>query len=127
MTTTVRDVMSTDLVTVEPSTMMIDASTAMSTARVGSVLVLEQGALVGIFTERDILSAFERVRADPARVSPVSNAMTRNPLTIGPDATVGEAMDKMLDGGFRHLPIIDGGHLMGIVSMRDLARSISKG
>ena len=127
MATTVRDVMSTDLVTVEPSTMMIDASTAMSTARVGSVLVLEQGALVGIFTERDILSAFERVRADPARVSPVSNAMTRNPLTIGPDATVGEAMDKMLDGGFRHLPIIDGGHLMGIVSMRDLARSISKG
>ncbi len=127
MMTTVRDVMSTDLVTVEPSTMMIDAAAAMSSARVGSVLVLEEGALVGIFTERDILSAFERIRADPARVSPVSKAMTWNPLTIGPDATVGEAMDRMLDGGFRHLPVMDGGTLVGIVSMRDLARSISKG
>jgi hypothetical protein len=98
MTTTVRDVMSTDLVTVEPSTMMTEAAAAMSSARVGSVLVLEEGALVGIFTERDILSAFEQSRADPARVSPVSKGTTRNPLTIGPDATVGEAMDKMLDG-----------------------------
>jgi Predicted signal-transduction protein containing cAMP-binding and CBS domains len=127
MTTTVRDVMSTDLVTVAPSTMMIDAAAAMSSARAGSVLVLEEGALVGIFTERDILSAFERSRADPARVSAVSKLMTWNPLTIGPDATVGEAMDSMLDGGFRHLPVMDGGTLVGIVSMRDLARSISKG
>jgi CBS domain-containing protein len=127
MTTTVRDVMSTDLVTVEPSTMMTEAAAAMSSAGVGSVLVLEEGALVGIFTERDILSAFEQFRADPARVSPVSKGTTRNPLTIGPDATVGEAMDKMLDGGFRHLPVMDGRTLVGIVSMRDLARSISKG
>jgi CBS domain-containing protein len=127
MTTIVRDVMSTDLVTVEPSTMMTEAAAAMSSAGVGSVLVLEEGALVGIFTERDILSAFEQFRADPARVSPVSKGTTRNPLTIGPDATVGEAMDKMLDGGFRHLPVMDGRTLVGIVSMRDLARSISKG
>jgi CBS domain-containing protein len=127
MATIVREVMHTDLVTVGPSTMMIDAAAAMSSARVGSVLVLEEGALVGIFTERDILSAFERTRADPARVSPVSKGMTWNPLTIGPDATVGEAMDRMLDGGFRHLPVMDGGTLVGIVSMRDLARSISKG
>ena len=119
--------MSTDLVTVGPSTMMIEASAAMVSAQVGSVLVLEEGALVGIFTERDILSAFEQVRADPARVSPVSKGMTSDPLTIDPDATVGEAMDRMLDGGFRHLPVMDGGKLVGIVSMRDLARSISKG
>ena len=127
MTTRVRDVMTDDLVTVQPSTMMTEAAAAMSSARVGSVLVLEEGALVGIFTERDILSAFEQFRADPARMSPVSKGMTWNPLTIGPDATVGEAMDRMLDGGFRHLPIMDGGTLVGIVSMRDLARGISRG
>jgi CBS domain-containing protein len=57
--TTVREVMSTDLVTVEPSTMLIEAVRAMSKARVGSVLVLEDGALVGIFTERDVLRAFD--------------------------------------------------------------------
>src|SRR5438093_10160379 len=91
MTTTVRDVMSADVVTVEPSTMMTEAAAAMSSAGVGSLLVLEDGGLVGIFTERDILSAFEQLRADPARVSPVSKGMTRDPLTIGPDATVGEA------------------------------------
>jgi len=52
--------------------------------------------------------------------------MTSDPQTIAPEATVGEAMDRMLDGGFRHLPVIDGDTLVGIVSMRDLARSISK-
>jgi CBS domain-containing protein len=119
--------MSTDLVTVEPSTMMIEAVRGMSQARVGSVLVLEDGALVGIFTERDVLRAFDQMHADPARVSPVSKGMTSDPLTIGPNATVGEAMDRMLDGGFRHLPVMEGGTLVGIVSMRDLARSISKG
>jgi CBS domain-containing protein len=127
MPTAVRDVMSADLVTVSPTTMMIDAATQMSSARVGSVLVLDGGQLVGIFTERDILAAFERSRADPVRVSAVSEGMTFDPQTITADASLGEAMDRMLEGGFRHLPVTDGGSLVGIVSMRDLARNISKG
>src|SRR6266480_4145660 len=125
--TTVREVMSTDLVTTKPSTTMAEAVRAMSKARVGSVLVLQDGALVGIFTERDVLRAFDQMHADPARVSLVSKGMTPDPLMIGPNATVGEAMDMMLDGGFRHLPVMEAGTLVGIVSMRDLARSISKG
>ena len=127
MGTTVREVMSTDLVTVEPSRIMIEAARAMSRAQVGSVLVMEGDALVGILTERDILRAFDDTNADRARVSAVSKRMTGDPLTIDPEATVGEAMDRMLDGGFRHLPVMEGGTLVGIVSMRDLARSISKG
>lgn len=124
--TTVRDVMSTELVTVEASTLMMDVAVAMSSARVGSAVVMDQGRFVGIFTERDILTAFSSSLADPARVSPVSKIMTPNPRTIGPDATVGEAMDAMLDGGFRHLPVIEGEKLVGIVSMRDLARAVTK-
>ena len=124
--TTVREVMSTDLVTVKPSTMTVEAVGAMGKAGVGSVLVVEDDALLGIFTERDVLRAFDQMHADPARVSPISKGMTREPQTIDPDATVGEAMDRMLDGGFRHLPVIDSDSLVGIVSMRDLARSISK-
>jgi len=124
--TVVREVMSTDLIKVQPSTMTIEAVAAMSKAGVGSVLVIEDDALLGIFTERDVLRAFDRMHADPARVSPISKGMTSDPQTIAPDATVGEAMDRMLDGGFRHLPVIDGDTLVGIVSMRDLARSISK-
>ena len=124
--TVVREVMSTDLITVAPSAMIIQAVGAMSKAGVGSVLVLEDGALMGILTERDVLRAFDQMHADPARVSPISKGMTRDPQTIDADATVGEAMDRMLEGGFRHLPVMDGGALVGIVSMRDLARSISK-
>ena len=125
--TAVREVMSTDLITVAPSAMISQAVAAMSKAGVGSVLVLEDGALVGILTERDVLRAFDQMHADPARVSPISRGMTRDPQTIDQDATVGAAMDRMLDGGFRHLPVMEGGTLVGIVSMRDLARSISKG
>src|SRR2546422_7030081 len=116
--TTVREVMSNDLVTVNPSTMMIEAVKAMSMAAIGSVLVLQDGALVGIFTERDVLRAFDQMHADPARVSLISKSMTSDPLTVGPNATVGEAMDMMLDGGFRHLPVMEAGMLVGIVSMR---------
>ncbi len=119
--------MSTDLVTVQPSTTMAQAVAAMSKARVGSVLVLEDGALLGIFTERDVLRAFNQMHADPARVSTISKGMTLEPQTIDADATVGEAMDRMLDGGFRHLPVIDGEKLVGVISLRDLALSISKG
>ncbi|MGE5225472.1 MAG: cyclic nucleotide-binding/CBS domain-containing protein [Planctomycetaceae bacterium] len=126
MSATIRDVMEIELVTVAPTTMMIEAAGAMSSARVGSVLVLDEGRLVGILTERDILGAFERSRADPARVSPVSACMTPDPQTIAADATVGQALDQMLSGGFRHLPVLDGEALVGVVSMRDLARSISK-
>ena len=124
--TAVRELMSTDLVIVEPTTMMHQAVGAMSKAGVGSVLVLEGDALLGIFTERDVLRAFEQMHADPARVSPISKGMTRDPQTVDANATVGEAMDRMLDGGFRHLPVMDGATLVGIVSMRDLVRSMSR-
>jgi CBS domain-containing protein len=125
--TTVREVMSKELVTVDPSINLIEAAREMSTGRVGSVLVLQEGLLVGIFTERDILRALaDSPSADLARVSPVSTRMVRDPVTIGPDATAGEALDRMLVGGFRHLPVIEGSALVGVVSMRDLAKSISK-
>ncbi|MGQ0669185.1 MAG: CBS domain-containing protein [Actinomycetota bacterium] len=119
--------MSTELVTVEPSVNVTQAARAMSTGRAGSVLVLQDGSLVGIFTERDIVRALAHYsKADAARVSSVSRWMTRDPVTIGPDATVGEALDRMLSGGFRHLPVMEGDTLVGVVSMRDLAKRIAK-
>jgi CBS domain-containing protein len=126
MATSIRDVMSTDLVTVNPSTMLFEAARVMSAAHVGSVLVMEGDTLTGIFTERDVLQAFQHMRADPARVSPVSDRMTPDPVTISPDASVGKALDRMLDGGFRHLPVVEDSRVVGVVSMRDLARSMAK-
>ena len=119
--------MSTELLTVDPSTNLIEAARAMSIGRSGSVLVLEESSLVGIFTERDILRAMANsAKADLARVSSVSKWMTKDPVTIGPDVTVAEALNQMLFGGFRHLPVKDGDAVVGVVSMRDLAESIAK-
>lgn len=124
--TTVRDIMSTELVTVDPSANVTEAARAMSAGRSGSVLVRQEGSLVGIFTERDILRALAHSpKADVARVSSVAQWMSRDPVTIGPDATVGEALNQMLFGGFRHLPVMEGDAVVGIVSMRDLAKSIA--
>ena len=125
--TTVERIMSTELITVDPSANLMAAAGAMSAGGAGSVLVLRDGALVGIFTERDFLRALGySSSADQARVSPVSKWMTRDPMTIGPDTTVAEALNRMLFGGFRHLPVRDGDVLVGMVSMRDLARSIAE-
>lgn len=123
---TVREIMSTELLTVDPTTNLIEAAHAMSVGRAGSVLVLESSSLVGIFTERDILRAIaSSASADLARVSSVSRWMTKDPVTIGPDVTVAEALNQMLFGGFRHLPVMEGNVVVGVISMRDLAESIA--
>lgn len=125
--TTVREIMSAELVTVDPTVNLMEAARAMSVGRVGSVLVLDEGSLIGIFTERDIMRALaEHPSADAARTSVVSKAMTPDPVTIGPDASVGESLDLMLSRGFRHLPVMENDVVVGVVSMRDLAKSLAK-
>ena len=118
---TVAEVMSTALVTAEPMTSVSAAATWMSVHRVGSVLVLAKGSLTAIFTERDV------VRAVSAHVDGAGDAiedwMTRNPATISRRATVDEALDVMIAGGFRHLPVVEAETPVGLVSMRDLCRT----
>jgi CBS domain-containing protein len=126
--TTVREIMSTELATVDPSTQLTEAARVMSAARAGSVVVIDDGTLVGIFTERDILRALgNSSTADLARVSNVSKWMARDPVTVGPETTVAEALNQMLFGGFRHLPVMEGDSVVGMVSMRDLAKSMAGG
>lgn len=123
---TVREIMSRELVRADPSTNMVGAARQMATAHVGSVLVMDGGSLIGILTERDILRALaSSSSADAARVSPVTAWMTPDPEAIHPDAPAAEALDRMLFGGFRHLPVVDGEEVVGLVSMRDLARRLS--
>jgi CBS domain-containing protein len=125
--TTVREIMAEELVTVDPSVNVLAAAHAMSTGHAGSALVIQDGALVGIITERDLLGAIAQTSsADAVRVSAVSRWMTSDPVTVPPDISVGEALDRMLAGGFRHLPVVEGDRVVGVISMRDLARSISK-
>ena len=117
--------MSIELVTVFPHASVAEAAAIMSARHVGSAIVLddEEGALVGIFTERDILRA---LGSDfDAAAHTVAEWMTKDPATIEADATVTEALNRMLEEGFRHLPVLETGDLVGIVSLRDLSRGSS--
>lgn len=120
---TIRDIMSGELVTVNPSTTVAEAATTMAERRVGSALVLEDG-LVGIFTERDIVRALSQDFDAPGH--PVEQWMTRNPTTISPDSPVQEALDMMLSAGFRHLPVMEGDQVIGVVSIRDLSKATAE-
>jgi CBS domain-containing protein len=119
--TAVREVMNEQLVTVEPSTSVAAAVTVMGMQRVGAVLVMETARLEGIFTERDLVRAMSYDVS--ASSQPVAHWMTRNPVTVGPEASVEEALEIMLAGHFRHLPVTDGETLVGVVSIRDLSRA----
>jgi CBS domain-containing protein len=121
--TTVGEIMSKDLITVDPTATVAEAATIMGEHHAGSALVLDGETLSGIFTERDIVRALGE-HFDAAG-HPVSHWMTRNPVTIGPDADVHDALDRMLTGGFRHLPVMDGDRVVGLVSMRDLSKATS--
>ena len=120
--TAVREVMTEQLVTVEPSTSVAAAVTVMGIQRVGAVLVMENAKLEGIFAERDLVRALSYdIRA--AASQPVAQWMTQNPVTVGPEANVEQALEIMLAGHFRHLPVTEGESLVGIVSIRDLSKA----
>src|SRR5712691_11400733 len=119
--TAVREVMTAQLVTVEPATSVAAAVTVMGMQRVGAVLVMDKARLEGIFTERDLVRALSYDIG--ASSQPVAQWMTRNPVAVGPEASVEEALEIMLAGHFRHLPVMEGERLVGVVSIRDLSRA----
>jgi CBS domain-containing protein len=121
--TAIREIMSADLVTVSPGSTVAEAATVMGGHHVGSALVMEDDALIGIFTERDILRALSQDFDAPTHH--VSQWMTRDPVTVGPDSSADEALQLMLDGNFRHLPVCEGARPVGIVSLRDVSRTAS--
>jgi len=119
--TAIREVMTTQLVTVEASSSVAAAVTMMGMRRVGAVLAFDSGRLEGIFTERDLVRALSYDIT--AASQPVAQWMTRDPVSVGPDVSVEEALEIMLAGHFRHLPVMDGESAVGIVSIRDLSRA----
>ena len=113
------DVMATHVVSVSPQTKLGDAARRMVEADVGAAIVLEEsGDLAGVITERDLMRSVSDA-TDPD--TPVEQRMTRHVLTAAPDTNIPEAMALMVDGHFRHLPVVnEDGDVIGIVSMRDL-------
>ena len=115
---TVGEIMTPDVLGLEPATSLVEAARRMHERRVGAVVVLDGQRLVGIVTERDVLRAV----ATGAIGGSVSDAMTHGPDTIGPEESAGHAAALMIHGGFRHLPVVEGSNVVGMLSIRDLVR-----
>jgi CBS domain-containing protein len=112
-------------VTVPADAPLGDAIGLMIDRRVGAVLVVgPAGELVGILTERDFLT---RVAGRPGfEQLPVRDFMTRDPETVTPADTLAFALGKMDAGGYRHLPVVTGGRPVGVVSVRDVLRHVTR-
>jgi CBS domain-containing protein len=119
----VEDLMSKPVCSVDAETTLAEATTVMGERHIGSALVMEGERLVGILTERDVVRAMSGTFDAPMR--PVIEWMTKRPTTAGPDTPVKEALRVMVEGGFRHLPVLDGDQVVGMVSMRDIARALA--
>jgi CBS domain-containing protein len=97
-----------------------EAAVTMAKRRIGAVVVLDAtDRMAGIFTERDVMTKVVAAHRDPDTTT-LAEVMTPDPDTIGPDDTAAEALDMMRKRGYRHLPVVEGGRLIGMVSVRDL-------
>ena len=112
------EIMTPDVFSAPPDTTVAEVAATMVRGGFGSAVVLEGRSVAGILTERDVLRAAAS-GADLTRSS-LSRWMTPDPVTARPAVDSDEAAELMLGGGFRHLPVVESGELVGIVSLRDL-------
>ena len=108
-------------VCVAPAAPVSEVIAKMQAARQGSVLVVDGGRLVGIFTERDVLNRVAGRDLDLTRL-PVSQVMTADPKTLGEDDILAFAMHRMAVGSYRHIPIVRDGHPPRFISVRGVLR-----
>lgn len=110
--------------TIRKSTTVIDAVRAMNHKGVGSLLVMDGDHAAGIFTERDVLQRIVDVDRDPA-LTRVVEVMTPDPYTIEPGSRISDAMELMTSRRFRHLPVVEDGQVVGMVSIGDVMRWVT--
>ena len=123
--TTVRDEMSPDVLTIEPARSLHDAAREMGKANVGAIVVIDpEQPGPGVVTERDISRAVGDGK-DPNQERVVDHVQT-SATYIAPDTSLAEAARAMVSGSFRHLVVVDGTELVGMLSMRDVVRRWSE-
>jgi len=111
------------LLTIEPSGRAADAVRTMSEQNLGSLVVLDQGRMVGMLTFREVLQALAQRNAAIADVR-VGDIMVRDPVTAAPDMEINDLRRTMLDSGARYVPVIQDGKLIGVISFRDVAKAV---
>lgn len=110
---------------VEPDCLVIDCVRLMTVERIGALVVMDGGQLQGIFTERDALNRVLALGLDASRTK-VSDVMTRDPYCVAPTVSVASAMEVITKRRFRHLPVVENGKLLAVVSSGDLTRWLVK-
>jgi CBS domain-containing protein len=117
---TLAEIMTGDVYTTTAAASVAEVAASMLKGRFGSAVVMDGSWIVGMFTERDVLRAAAS-GIDP-KTAVVSDWMTPDPVTVAPDMDADEAAEVMMTQGFRHLPVVEGSRLKGIVSLRDVLR-----
>lgn len=106
---------------VEPSMMVYHAVERMCEKNIGALLIVDNGRLVGIFTERDYARKLI-LKGKSSKTTPISELMTQNPITVTPEHTVDECMALMTGKFIRHLPVMENGELIGLISIGDVVK-----
>jgi CBS domain-containing protein len=106
------------LVSADPGMSVREAAQLMADRKIGALPVVREGRLLGIFTERDALVRVLACGLEPEK-TPVSEVMTADPVTIDARRPFRHALQMMIDGGFRHVPVVERGSVVGVVSARD--------
>ncbi|MBI5769756.1 MAG: CBS domain-containing protein [Verrucomicrobia bacterium] len=109
---------------IAPDLSIYDAVAEMNRLRIGAIVVLEAGKLAGIFTERDVLRRVVGASIDP-KVVRVAEVMTRDVITVSPDAMIEEVAAMFTEKRCRHLPVVSGGALVGLISIGDISRWVA--
>jgi len=117
---TVSDLMTPDVLTATPSETIAEVSSRMGERKVGSIVVVDDTRPVGILTERDMIKI--AASGTDTSIAKVSEWMTENPDTVEPGVDVDDAFHRLTEHGYRHMPVVENGKLVGIVSLRDLVR-----
>jgi CBS domain-containing protein len=126
MRTTVHDLLKkkgSDIVSVSPVSTVFQALQTLAERNIGAVLVLDGGRLVGILSERDYARQVI-LKGKASKDTPVREIMTTTVVCVNPDQTIGECMAIMTDKRFRHLPVMEGDRLLGVVSVGDIVKAL---
>ena len=118
---TLKEIMTSDVFTIERNATVADVAGSMLKRRLGSAVVMDGSWVSGIFTERDVVRAAASGR--DLTSSRVSDWMTSDPVTVEGTMEAEDAAEIMMTNGFRHLPVLEGQTLVGIVSLRDVLRT----
>jgi len=108
---------------VEPDTIVYNAIEIMAEKNIGALLICENGKLVGIFSERDYARKII-LKGKSSKDTTIGELMTKDPVTVTPDSSIGYCMELMTNRRFRHLPVVDENKVIGVISITDVVRFI---